>query len=77
MARKKLLSRDLEKIITKLDSFVDQYDVRGTKEFIKLERLLNDWKISCIVEEELTPKGETVIYNVEDPEEYIDFFSIN
>lgn len=75
MARKKLLSKDLEKILDKLNVFADSYDVRETKEFRKLERLLSEWKISCLVEESMTPRGQSVVYNLEEPEELLDFFN--
>ena len=76
MARRKLLSNDLEKIIKKVDDLLDHYDIKEVKEFKQVRKLLADWKISCIVEEELTPKGEKVVYYVEEPdifEEFVNF----
>lgn len=75
MARRKLLSNDLEKIIQKFDALLDHYDIKEVKEFKQIRKLLADWEISCIVEEELTPKGEKVVYYVEEPDIFEEFVS--
>lgn len=75
MARRKLLSNDIEKMIKQLNSFAEQYGVKNAKEFWRLEKTLSEWKISCLVEEALTPKGETVTYCTEKVENPLDFFS--
>ena len=58
-----------------VNSFAEQYDVKNAKEFWRLEKTLSEWKISCLVEEALTPKGETVTYCTEKVENPLDFFS--
>lgn len=73
MARRRLLSRDLEKMLEQLKVLMSHYDIKGTREVIELERLLSDWRISCMVEEELTPKGTPISYRMEYPEEFIEF----
>ena len=75
MSRRKLLSNDLETIINKVDDLLDHYDIKEVKEFKQIRKLLADWKISCIVEEELTPKGEKVVYYVEAPDIFEEFVS--
>lgn len=75
MARRKLLSNDIEKMIKQLNSFAEQYDVKNAKEFWRLEKTLSEWKISCLVEEALTPKGENVTYCTEKMDDPLDFFS--
>ena len=75
MARRKLLSNDLEKILQKFEGLLDHYDIKEVKEFKQIRKLLLNWKNSCIVEEELTPKGEKVVYYVEEPDIFEEFVS--
>ncbi len=62
--RKRLLSSDIKKISKKLNEIGDYFNVKDASEYIKINRLLSDWYISCIVEEELTPKNQKVEYPI-------------
>lgn len=62
--RKRLLSSDIKKISKKLNEIGDYFNVKDASEYIKINRLLSDWYISCIVEEELTPKDQKVEYPI-------------
>lgn len=75
MAKKKRLSEDLDKMLNDLKLLADKYNVRNAKEFWRLEKAFSEWKISCLVEEELTPKGKPYVYTTESGYDPIDYFS--
>ena len=70
---KKLLSKDLDKLLVKLETIGSYYGVKKTPEYKKLEDVMSKWKIDCVIEEQLTPRGKPIMYYSDVIDEYLDF----
>lgn len=64
--RKKSLSTNIYKIKELLSKYIKDgdYIIEDNSRYNSINDLLSSWYIECIIDEELTPKGEKVIYGL-------------
>jgi len=60
--RKRVLSKDITKLLEKLDEVGNHFDVKETTEYKKINSMMSDWMISCLVEETITSKGDKTVH---------------